>query len=836
MPGAAKLRTIAKLRTMGQPGYASPFKFASRAAGLLLLWFLAWIQPAVAQSAAPATSPQALVGRYCVTCHNDKLLRGELSLDHISFDSLADNAAVWEKVVRKLRAGAMPPAGAPRPEKAAVASLISHLETELDKQAIVQPNPGRTTVHRLGRVEYTNAIRDLLNVEIDGESILPADDSGRGFDNLADLLTLSPLLMERYMSAAEKISSMALGDPAIRPAAEAYEVPEMLVQDERVSDELPFGSRGGLAVRHNFPLDGEYVIQVRLRRNQDGYIRGLLTGPHQLDVRLDGARVRLFTVGGARNKGKSGSLYTRNGPTHRGDIELVDYELSADAELEARFSTKAGTRVLGAAFLEDASEAEGVLTPREMYSDLSEYKGGDPDYRGGDIAVEGITVQGPYNAAGIGETPSRSRILTCRPAQAAEAEPCARKILTTLSRRAYRRPVNDQDVETLVGFYRSGSQSGGFEAGIRMAIRRMLVSPNFLFRIERDPDNVPLDTPYRLQEMELASRLSFFLWSSIPDDELLETAEKGKLKDAAILEQQVKRMLADPRAKALVSNFASQWLYLRNLRSASPDPREYPDFDENLRSAFQKETELLIESTIQDDSSVLDLLTADYTFLNERLARHYGIPNIYGSHFRRVSLSDSSRMGLLGQGSVLTVTSHGNRTSPVLRGKWVLENLLGTPPPPPPPNVPALDDKSKEARTQTMRQKMELHRANAVCASCHARMDPIGFSLENFDAVGKWRATDSNQPIDVSGALPDGSAFQGSVGLRKVLLDHSDLYVSTLTEKLLTYSLGRDIQHYDQPAVRRILREAAAANHRWSALVLGIVKSVPFQMRRTRPS
>jgi hypothetical protein len=730
----------------------------------------------------------------------------------------------------------MPPAGAPRPEQAKLNSFAHYLETQLDQQAAAEPNPGRTTLHRLGRVEYSNAIRDLLAVEIDGETILPADDSGRGFDNIADMLTVSPLLMERYMSAAEKISSLALGDPHIQPAGETYNVPFNLVQDERVSDELPFGSRGGLAVRHQFPLDGEYLIQIRLRRNEDGYIRGLLTGPHQLDVRLDGARLRLFTVGGARNKGKSGSLYTRNGPTHRGDIELVDYELSADAELEVRFNAKAGSRVLGAAFMQDASEPEGILTPREMHYDLGEYKGGDPDYRGGEVAVESISILGPYRAVGTGDTPSRKRILVCQPSSQAEQEPCAQKILSTLGRRAYRRPLGNQDIETLMAFYRSGSQNGGFESGIRMAIRRMLVSPNFLFRIERDPEGVPLNTAYRINDVELASRLSFFLWSSIPDDELLAVAESGKLKDSAVLAQQMKRMLADPRASALVNNFSSQWLYLRNLRSASPDPNEYPDFDENLRMAFQKETELLIESTIREDRSVLDLLTADYTFVNERLARHYGLPGIFGSRFRRVSLKDPNRLGLLGQGSILTVTSHGNRTSPVLRGKWVLENILGTPPPPPPPNVPALDDKNPAAKTQTMRQKMELHRANPVCASCHARMDPIGFSLENFDAVGKWRATDSGQPIETSGTLPNGTPFDGPTGLRKALLGQSELYVTALTEKLMIYALGRDIQYFDQPAIRRIVREAGSSNFRWSSVLLGIVQSTPFQMRRTRPS
>jgi mono/diheme cytochrome c family protein len=777
----------------------------------------------------PPSPHRALLNRYCVTCHNERLKTAGLLLDKTDVEKVSTDAEVWEKVVRKLRAGQMPPAGVPRPEKATYDAFAAYLETELDRAAAAKPNPGRRgAFHRLNRVEYANAIRDLVAVEIDGAALLPADDSGRGFDNLADLLVVSPLLMERYMSAAGRISSLAIGDSGIGPATETYTVPLRFMQEDRASEDLPFGTRGGFAVRHRFPLDGEYSIKVRLARSGDGYIRGIRGDPHQLDVRLDGAQVKRFTIGGV-NIGPSGPLYPRNGTFYRGDPRQIEYEFNADENFEVRFPAKAGTRLVGVAFLKHSSEPEGMLLPRPMYPDIIDFKGGDP-------AVDSITITGPYSAKGAGETPSRQRIFVCAPAGSADEEPCARKILSALARRAYRRPVTNEDVEPLLSLYKTGRSEGSFDAGIGAALQAILVSPEFLFRIERDAANVPPETAYRISDLEMASRLSFFLWSSIPDDELLDLAEQGRLKEPAVLERQVRRMVADSRSKALVENFAGQWLFLRNMRQVSPDPRNFPDFDEELRQAFQQETQLLFESMLREDRSALDLLKADYTFVNERLARHYGIPNVYGSRFRRVAVTDEARKGLLGQGSILTVTSHANKTSPVRRGKWVLEQLLGTPPPPPPPDVPALEEKNKEGKPLTIRQQMEQHRGNPACAGCHKLMDPIGFALENFDPVGRWRTAELNAPIDASGVLYDGTKFQGAVEFRQVLLSHSEQYIRTLTEKLLTYALGREVQYYDAPAVRKITREAAASEYRWSSLILGIVKSAPFQMRRSRES
>ena len=780
---------------------------------------------------APSASPQrALLDRYCVTCHNERLRTADLLLDKASVDNIAEGAATWEKVVRKVRAGAMPPAGVPRPDKATFDAFVRHLETELDRTAAAKPNPGRPADHRLNRAEYTNAIRDLLAVEVDADSLLPADNAGYGFDNIGDVLSVSPLLMERYMFAAGKISRMAVGDATMRPAAETYQISKSFMQGDRMSEDLPFGSRGGIAIRHHFPLDGEYVVTVRLQRNADGYIRGLAEA-HELDVRLDAARIKLFTVGG-EHRGRPGPMYTRQDPDYRGDPEQVGYEHTADEGLEVRFPAKAGTQLVGVAFLKESTKPEGVYMPPHLQGDIDKYKGGDP-------VVDSVVIAGPFNAKGPGETPSRKKIFVCTPTGGADEEPCARNILSTLARLAYRRPVTDEDVEPLLGLYRAG-RSKGFETGVETALQRILAGPEFLFRVERDPANVAPNSAYPVSDLELASRLSFFLWSSIPDNELLGVAESGKLKDPVVLEQQVKRMVADTRSKALVRNFAGQWLYLRNMRVVSPSDREFPDFDDELREAFREETELLFESMLREDRSVLDLLQADYTFVNERLARHYGIPDIYGSRFRRVPVADEARKGLLGQGSILTVTSYATRTSPVLRGKWVLDNLLGMPPPPPPPNVPSLEEKSKEGKPLTMRQQMEQHREKPACAVCHKLMDPIGFALENFDATGKWRTIspfgEANSPIDPSGVLYDGNKFQNVVEFRQVLLNHSEQYVRTVTEKLLTYALGRGVEYYDAPAVRRITREAAAGEYRWSSLILGIVKSAPFQMRRSRES
>ena len=801
-------------------------------------------QSTASTAPTPASQYRTVLDRYCVTCHNEKLRTAELVLSKMDVGNVGAGAEVWEKVVRKLRTGAMPPAGMPRPDQPTYESFATYLETELDRGAAASPNPSRTPIHRLNRAEYTNAVRDLLAVEINGEALLPADESTYGFDNIGDVLSVSPALLERYMSAARKISRLAIGDPSTRLAFETYEVPKLLTQDERVSEDLPFGSRGGIAIRHYFPVDGEYVIRVKLQRNSRDYIRGLAE-QHQMDVRLDGARIKLFPVGG-EHYGKTSPLYSRATPL--GDPKQEEYEHGMDEGLEVRFAAKTGMRLVGVTFLDEDAASEGPLEPPLTQFDVT-FKGGLP-------AVESVTIGGPFDAKGLGETPSRRKIFVCRPTgsqnpakpaklvsleskgldSGGNDEACAERILTTLAHRAYRRPVTPKDLQTLLSFYQSGRDSktnGGFDAGIGKAIERILVGPEFLFRMERDPANAGPNTAYRVSDLELATRLSFFLWSSIPDDALLDLAERGKLKDPAVLEQQVRRMLADSRSKSLVTNFAAQWLNLRTIQRVSPDPETFPEFDQNLREAFQQETQLFFESMLHEDHSVMDLLNADYTFLNERLAKHYGIPGVYGSHFRRVTLTDETRRGLVGQASVLTATSYATRTSPTLRGKWVLENILGAPPPPPPPNVPSLKDRGDDGKILSVRQQMEQHRANPACSVCHTRMDPLGFALENFDAIGKWRNTSGadNTPVDSSGVLPDGTKFNGPAELRKLLLKHPQEFVTTVTEKLLTYSLGRGAQYYDAPAIRKITRDAAANENRWSTIILGVVKSNPFQMR-----
>ena len=793
------------------------------------------LQAASQETSSPAppavSAHRALLNRYCAGCHNERLRTADLTLDTMDVDQVSAEAEVWESVVRKLRAGAMPPVGMPRPDRATLNSFTTYLETELDRAVAANPNPGRPADHRLNRAEYANAIRDLLAMKVDVESLLPTDNAGYGFDNIGDVLSISPLLMERYMLVAGKISRLAIGDPNMRPAGETYEVSDEFIQEDRMSEDLPFGSRGGIAIHHLFPSDGEYTISVRLHKNLDGYIRGIRDA-HRLDVRLDGARIKLFTIG-SEIRGRSGPIFSANqNPEYRGDLEQVGYEFTADEALEVRFPAKAGTRLVGVAFLKQTAKPVGILMPRLLLSDIEHYKGGDP-------AVESVTITGPYGANGLGDTPSRRKVFVCSPTGTADEEPCARKILTTLARRAYRRPVTEEDVQELLSLYHVGRNEGSFEAGIQMALEGILAGPEFLFRVEHDPANVAPGAAYPVSDLELASRLSFFLWSSIPDDELLSLAERGQIKDPAVMEQQVRRMLADSRSKALVENFAGQWLYLRNMRSVSPDPDEFPEFDDELREAFRQETELLFESMLREDRSVLDLLNADYTFVNERLARHYQIPNVYGSRFRRVSLVDEGRRGLLGQGSILTVTSYANRTSPVVRGKWVLEQLLGIPPPPPPPDaVTTLDETGEDGEALTMRQQMEQHRADPVCSACHNLMDPIGFALENFDAVGKWRSSSpfvgADAPIDASGMLYEGSKFQDVAGFREVLLSHPGQFARTVTEKLLTYALGRGLEYTDAPTVREILRQTAPGDYRWSSLISSIVQSTPFQMRRSR--
>jgi mono/diheme cytochrome c family protein len=807
---------------------------------------------ASSQSTAAATPPQAAVlDRYCMSCHGARLKTAGLSLESLDLHNVARDAAVWEKVARKLRSGAMPPAGLPRPDERDSLALASWLETSLDHAAEIQPNPGRKpALHRLNRSEYANAVRDLLAIDlqaIGAHLLLPADDTGYGFDNIADVLSVSPLLLERYLSAARKISSYAIGDPSLRPVSQLYGVHKQLRQDDRMGEDLPFDSRGGFAVSHYFPVDGEYVIKLHMLRTYEGKIRGL-NSANELELRLNRTLIRRFTIGGstaptpamAARQGASAPTaptpangQTQAAPSPRARAagpEATQYLMGADADLEFRVSAKAGPASIGVSYARKPAAPEGMLLP--VYPVTSYEYAGDVSVSAG---VEQIEIRGPYDVQGVGETPSRQRIFVCQPRQEEEAS-CARQILSGLARRAYRRPLTEDDVRPLLDLYKTARQNGDFAAGIQVALQRILASPDFLFRIEYDPPGTTPATPYRVSDLDLASRLSFFLWSSVPDEPLLNAAIQGKLKDPAILEQQTRRMLADPRAAALVSNFAGQWLQLRNVRFSTPDPYAFPDFDENLRESMLRETELFFESQLRDDRSVVDLLTADYTFLNERLARHYHVENVYGSHFRRVKVTDPARQGLLGQAAILMVTSYPNRTAPTIRGKWLLENILGTPPPPPPPNVPALKDLEADVKPMAMRARMEQHRANPVCASCHARMDPLGFALENFDAVGAWRVTEGDDHIDASGALPDGTTFLGAAGLRSVLLAHREEFVSTVTEKLLTYALGRGAEYYDQPTIRRIVRDAARSGDHWSALVLGIVDSVPFKMRLPAPA
>ena len=671
-------------------------------------------QPVTSDPPALSSPYRTVLNQYCVTCHNTRLKTADLALDNVDLGNVPMSAEVWERVVRKLRARAMPPAGRPRPDPATYDSFAGYLETALDRAAAARPNPGRTVVHRLNRAEYANAIRDLLAVETVNQPVLPNDDSGEGFDNIAQVLSVSPTLLERYLSAARKISRLAIGDASGRPVVQTYQLADLLVQDDRMNEDLPLGSRGGLAVRHNFPTDGEYHLKILLRRSLKGdtreYLRGL-TESHQLDVRVDGVRLKLFTVGG-EHRGKSGSQ------TSFGDAEQEEYEHQADDDLELRFPAKAGTRLVQVAFPKETFKSEGVFLPSVTAQEDRDERG--RYYLDGQPWIDNVTVDGPYHPKGLSEIPSRSRIFVCRPSGARDEETCAAKILSTLGRRAYRRPVTEMDVQPLLHLYRS-ARNRGFEEGIAVALQGILVSPKFLLRVESDPSNGVSADASRISDIELASRLSFFLWSSLPDDELLEVAARGKLHESAVLEQQVRRMLADSRSNALISNFAGQWLLLRSLAEVAPDPDEFPEFDENLRDALRQETELFFGSMLRENRGMLDLLNADYTFLNERLARHYGIPNVYGSRFRRVTLSDDYRRGLLGQGSLLTMTSYATRTSVVLRGKWILDNILGTPPPPPPPNVPALKDRNEKGQILSVRQQMEQHRANPVCGGCHSR-------------------------------------------------------------------------------------------------------------------
>ena len=788
-----------------------------------------------AQTTADADLLQASLGQYCVTCHNDQLRSGQLSFQNLDLERVGEHGGIPERILLQLRSRRMPPVGMPRPTEATYAALVGWLEAEIDQFASANPNPGRTqAIHRLNRAEYANAVRDLLALDVDVEALLPADDiDAYGFDNMADVLTISPALMERYLSAARKTARLAVGEAPLGPIAEAYEVPILLNQNDRMGEDLPFGSRGGIGVRHYFPVAGEYDLSIRLHRNYVNYVRGM-GSRHELEVRLDGRLVQTFSFGGEEpDVLQAPASY---GGNQFGDPAWEEYMLFADANLRVQFAATAGPHVVGVSFVRKFTEPEGVLQPRQ-----SVFAAAINEMRDGDAAVEEVAITGPYGSVDPGDTPSRQAVFSCQPVgdNYAVEEACATEILSSLARRAYRRPIERADVDTLMDFYRKGRADGSFsfDAGIQLALERLLISPDFLFRVEREPSNIVPGSSYALNDLELASRLSFFIWSSIPDAELLDYAERGMLRNSEVLEQQTRRMLADPRAGALVQNFAAQWLYLRNLPSLVPDAVAFPEFDENLRDAFRQESELFFESLIRDDSSVLDLIGADYSFVNERLAKHYGITGVYGSHFRRVSLDAEmavQRGGILGQGSLLTATSYANRTSPVLRGKWVLTNILGTPPPPPPANVPDLPERGADGAPATIRDRMLQHRENPTCAACHAPMDPLGLALENYDAIGRWRITgEANLPIDASGQLPNGTAFYGLGGLRSLLLERHQEFAGTVTEKLLGYAIGRAPEYYDKPTVRNITRTAALENYSWSSIILGIVQSNPFRMRRS---
>ncbi|HET9267169.1 MAG TPA: DUF1592 domain-containing protein [Vicinamibacterales bacterium] len=769
--------------------------------------------PAPVHPAAPPDG--ALIQKYCVTCHSDRLKTGGLSLQGVDPAAPKIDGAIWEQVVQKLHGGMMPPQGMPRPDAAALDAFVASLEAVLDRQAASTPNPGHKPPHRLNRTEYGNAIRDLLDLDIDPSSMLPADDESNGFDNIAGVLRVSPSLLEQYLGAARKVSSLAVGTDkdVIRLA---FRIPPDDSQEDQV-DGLPFGTRGGLSFTHTFPQDAEYEFSVFLLRNIVGYMIGLEFA-HQLEISIDGERVFMKQVGGEEDNLAS-------------DKNMSETANAIDARLKTRVRVKAGPRTVAITFVKrNHAESDEPLQPHERNHDLQDMNGLPQ--------IDHVNLTGPFDPTGPGDTPSRRRIFICRP-ESRRSSPedvaseggCARRVLSTLAKRAYRRPVTADDMAPVMEQYEAGRKGGSFETGIEHGLRLILANPKFLFRVERAADK-----PGPVSDIELASRLSFFLWSSIPDEALIDAAASGRLSTPAGIERQVTRMLADPRSRALTTNFASQWLLLRNLKNHIPTPGDFPNFDNELRQAFRRETELFFGSIVEENRSVLDLINANYTFVNERLARHYGIPNVYGSNYRRVPVTNEARRGLLGQGSVLTVTSYPNRTSPVLRGKYILENILGTPPPAPPANVPALSDNEAGHEPKSLRERLELHRQSPACASCHRVMDPLGFALENFDGIGAWRVKEPGGNIDPSGKLADGSNVDGPVALRAAIMRHPDQFVRTLTEKLMTYGLGRGLEYYDMPVVRGIARDAAKKDYRFSAIVAGIVSSPPFRQKAPQGS
>jgi hypothetical protein len=765
----------------------------------------------VSAAAAPDTPfSRDLIDKYCVTCHSERLKTGGLSLERLDPANVSHDGQVWEKVVRKLETRTMPPPGARRPDESAYREFTARLVEDLDRSAVARPHPDRPMLHRLNRAEYVNAIRDLLAFDVDAASLLPSDDAAYGFDNISDVLGVSPSLQERYLSAAGRISGLTVGDMRRGAASETYRLRQDLSQNEHIEG-LPLGTVGGMAVQHFFPLDGDYDLQVRLQHTNFGNLRGL-DYPQQIETAIDGERIHVANIGGNVDLA---AMFDR--PKDTSD--------AIEARLAVRVRVKAGPRAVSVAFIRNLSLGDTKRLQPFLRSSVDTL-----DWTGLPH-LQSLTISGPFNISGPGDTPSRRRIFSCRPHGPSDELPCAGRIISTLLHRAYRQPVNEADLKPVMEFYASGRREGSFDTGIQRALKAILASPKFVFRVERDPANVPSGGTYQISGLDLASRLSFFLWSSIPDDELLRVATEGRLGDDAVLGRQVQRMLADPKSAALVGNFAGQWLQLRNLKSVQPNSDEFPDFDDNLRRSFQRETELFFESVMREDRSVLELLTADYTFLNERLARHYGVPDVYGSRFRRVTITDEPRKGLLGQGSILAVTSHAERTSPVVRGKWILDNLLGMPPGAPPPDVPSLKENGKGQRPKRMREMMADHRANPACATCHKVMDPIGFAMENFDAVGAWRTREPGGPLDTSAELADGTVIDGVVALRRALLARPEVFVRTMTEKLLTYALGRGLDYHDMPAVRAIVRQAATNDYRFSSIVSGIVTSPPFQMR-----
>ena len=780
---------------------------------LTLVCFVISCSAAKASTDNPARD---LVNKYCVSCHNEKLKTAGLILDRPALDRIDGNSQeTWEKVIAKLRSRSMPPPKLPRPDNATYDHVAAYLESEIDRTAAAQVNPGHpASLHRLNRAEYSNAVRDLVAVDVDAQAMLPPDAQAFGFENNAEALSMQPALLDRYVSAASAIARRAVGDSTIPPAFVRYGALKgnandqtYLRQTDRLGEDFPLGSKGGVAARHYFPVDGEYVLKLRLQRAWDVVIRGLNV-PTQFEIRVDGKRVWQTTLGGGKPPSKT-------------------FQYDGDEGLQVRLPVKAGLHQVMATMLKTEDiEPEGPGPDRLPLFSRSSDNATSP------VAIASLLIGGPYGGQVPVNSPSRDLVFVCHPASVADEPACATKILSRLARRAYRRSADDEDVQTLLSFYKRARASGSFDDGIRSALERVLVSPDFLFRIEADPADAAPGSVYRISDVELASRLSFFLWSSIPDDTLLDLAIRGKLHEPAVLEQQVSRMFADPRARtSLVENFFSDWLETRNVWLLNPDGTKFPFFDDNLRSAFVTETELFLNAQLKENNSVADLLTSNETFLNEQLARHYGISGVYGSHFRRVTLTDENRFGLLGKASVLAVTSYTTRTSPTIRGKWVLENILSAPPPAPPPNVPSLESSNKDGKPLSVRQMLEMHRANPACASCHARMDPLGLSLENFDAIGRWRTTDAGHAIDASGVLLDGTRVDGPRELLQALEAQKMQFVQTVTDKLLTYSLGRGLEYYDAPTVRAIDRSAAADDYRWSSLILGIVKSPVFQMR-----